>query len=41
MNDKTIEELKEMSKDPAKVRLLPNPNKTDFNSFKNKLQNKL
>ena len=41
MNDETIEELKEMSKDPAKVRLLPNPNKTDFNSFKNKLQNKL
>lgn len=41
MNDETIKKLKELSKDSSKIRLLPNPNKTDFNSFKNKLQNKL
>ena len=41
MNDATIEKFKEISKDSAKVRLLPNPNKTDFNSYKNSLQNKL
>ena len=41
MNDKTIEKLKKMSKDSTKIRLLPNPNKTDFNSFKNNLHNKL
>lgn len=41
MNDETISEFRNLSKNPSKIRLLPNPQKTDFNSFKNSLQNKL
>ena len=42
MNDETIKKFKGISKDPNKVRLLPNPNKNDFNSFRSsRLQNKL
>ena len=41
MNDKTIERFKETSKDPTKIRLLPNPSKSDFESFRKSLKNKL
>ena len=41
MNDETIQKLKELSKDSNKIRLLPNPNKYDFNSFRNSLWGKL
>jgi hypothetical protein len=37
MNDETIKKLKEISKDSSKIWLLPNPNKSDFNSFKDSL----
>ncbi len=41
MNDETIKKLKEISKDSSKIWLLPNPNKSDFNSFKDSLWGKL
>jgi hypothetical protein len=41
MNDETIEKFKKVSKDSNKIRLLPGSNKTDFNSFRKNLQNKL
>ena len=41
MNDETIRKLKEISKDSSKIWLLPNPNKSDFNSFRNSLWGKL
>lgn len=41
MNDDTMGELKKISKDSSKIWLLPNPDKSDFNSFKDSLNNKL
>ena len=41
MNEETIAEIKKMSKDPSKIWLQPNPNNSDFNTFKNRLNNKL
>ncbi len=41
MNKKTLEEFDNISKDSNKVWLLPNPDKSDFNSFRDKLGDKL
>ena len=41
MSKKTIEEFNSLSKDSNKIWLLPNPNSTDFNSFRDKLGGKL
>ena len=41
MNKKTLDDIKNASKDGNKVWLLPNPDKSDFNSFKDGLNNKL
>ena len=41
MNNETLKLFKNVSKDPNKVLLLPNPDNSDFNSFKNKLNWKL
>ncbi len=41
MNKSTLEEFNKVSKDSNKVRLLPNPDNSDFNSFRNKLGGKL
>jgi hypothetical protein len=41
MDENFFDMLKEISKDPNKIWLQPNPDKSDFDSFKNKLNNKL
>lgn len=41
MNQNTLDEFKKISKDSNKIRLMPDPTKSDFNSFKEKLNNKL
>jgi hypothetical protein len=41
MNKKTLEEFNRVSKESNKVWLLPNPNGSDFNSFRDKLRGKL
>lgn len=41
MNEETLNEIKKVSKDSEKIRLLSNPDKSDFNSYKNKLNGKL
>lgn len=41
MNENTIESFKNISKDYNKIRLLPNPDKTDFNSFQKSLNGKI
>lgn len=41
MNKEFFSDLEGISKDSKKIRLLPNPDKTDFNSFRNSLNNKL
>lgn len=41
MDQETLDELKTKSKDWNKVWLQPNPDKSDFNSFKDSLNNKL
>ena len=40
MDLNTIESFKKISKDSSKIRLLPNPDKTDFNSFQRILNGK-
>jgi hypothetical protein len=41
MNEETFEEIKKMSKDSNKIWLQPDPSKSDFNTFRNSLNNKL
>lgn len=41
MNDETLKEITNLSKDSGKVWLLPNPDKSDFNSYNTKLNGKL
>ncbi len=41
MSKKTIEEFNSLSKDSNKIWLLPNPDSSDFNSFRDKLGGKL
>ena len=41
MNEKTYEKLKSISKESDKIRLQPNPDKSDFNTFRNSLNNRL
>ena len=41
MNQSTLDDFKKLSKDSSKIWLLPNPDKSDFNSFKERLNNKL
>ena len=41
MNEKTLDEIEKISKDSSKIWLLPNPDHSDFNSYKDKLNGKL
>ena len=41
MDNDTLENLKKISKDPNKIWLQPNPDKSDFNSFRENLGNRL
>ena len=41
MNKKTLNDIKNISKADDKICLLPNPEKSDFESFIGKLGNKL
>jgi hypothetical protein len=41
MNEDTFEKIKGISKDSDKIWLQPNPNKSDFNTFRSSLNNKL
>lgn len=41
MNEETLNKINKTSKDSNKVWLLPNPEKSDFNFYKNKLNDKL
>ena len=41
MNQSFFDDLKGISKDENKIRLLPNPDRTDFNTFRESLNNKL
>jgi hypothetical protein len=41
MNKKTIEDFENISKDTNKIWLQPNPDNSNFNSFKDSLNNRL
>jgi hypothetical protein len=41
MNQSFFDDLKGISKDENKIRLLPNPDRTDFNTLRESLNNKL
>jgi hypothetical protein len=41
MNEDFFNKLNKISKDANKIYLQPNPDKSDFNSFRNSLKNKL
>ena len=41
MNEETLNKIKKSSKDSDKIWLLPDPDNSDFNSFRNSLNNKL
>ena len=41
MDNDTLENLKKISKAPNKIWLQPNPDKSDFNSFRENLGNRL
>jgi hypothetical protein len=41
MNEKFFTDLKKISKESNKIWLMPNPEISDFNSFRNRLNGKL